>query len=1016
MFTKRNARSKSVSSSPTTFDAIHDNELQSVVSARGKEVFPPEPEAKATRDQTNLEIPERQDQVQQRGVGAGVEGVGFPHMPPRGEIFEPPFGEGALREPEGGISLGSGGAASFDPNRPASSGQQPPPPQPPPELPIVGLALSGGGIRSATFSLGVLQLIAARGHLRSIDYVSSVSGGGYIASWLSAWITRSGIATVETKLARSPETSEREPDEVMWLRRYSNYLTPRVGALSLDALTVIATYLRNVLLNIIILVFSVAALLALPIALLPLIVELTRFPTACSLVGLIIFLVSFSFVAVNLTIKHPDSTSTTAAIFRSTGVFWLVVIPAFVASLCTGIWVLTPYEHTYPWWIDLALSLSTLFFVVGIAWAIALEVARRRKIAASLKSPADANAVQPDTPPGATGRNSDEPTFKDVAAYVICAIAAACVGVGLVMIFQGIFEKYFEHTGTAPANWEAPVPEAAAIFLFAPAAILVCLGISTSIYIGLVGRQYADGSREWFARTGGTFLLTSLIWIAWLGLAFYVPTFIPESAQSLAGSWLKGSAFVTWLLSLIGSMIITRVRGREKSEEGSTSMTTLATVLATIVAAGLFVMIAMGLHAVLAQLQSALADANHAEQSLSAYARSPGNGLPSVAFIFTAGAAAVAFIFAWRVDINRFSLHDMYKNRLIRCYLGASNQKRDPQPFVGFDLKDDMLLTELPQRPYHIINTALNLVQGSELAWQERKAASFVFTRDNCGFQLSRVQGNTPVRESATPLPGMRPTQYYASNDPQAEWQGVTLGTAMAVSGAAVSPNMGFHSQPALAALMTFFNIRLGRWCPNPAGPAWESSSPAFGLLYLLAELTGYTNERSKFVYLSDGGHFENTAVYELVRRRCAHILVVDAGADPKRCFEDLANMLRKCRVDFGIDFELGTSNLYAGENGPRSKSGFVEGKIFYGQKGDKPAFVGRILIIKPSLQNPPRETTDIYSYAKRAITFPQQTTIDQWFDESQFESYRKLGYSLAAAALDVTEESFFPLTAPSKN
>lgn len=1027
MLFKRNAKADAAPPPPpTTFDAIHDEELKSVVGARGKKTLPNKSAARTPPDVTDdLTTREALDALR-RDAGADGAGSVLRHARPIDEVAEAEFGEKALGESDGAIYLGRRKVPPVDPDHPESVGQQPEPPQPsPPEPRTVGLALSGGGIRSATFSLGVLQLIAKQGHLKSIDYISSVSGGGYIASWLSAWIARSdSIDEVEAKLAQSPEASEHEPDEVMWLRRYSNYLTPRVGALSLDALTVIATYLRNVLLNLIILVFGVAALLALPIVLLPVIVWLTRYPTVCAVIGLGIFLISFSFVAVNLTIRSSDWKRFAAAIFRSSGVFWLVVLPALIASLCSGIWLLTPYTHTYPWWADLLVSLSALFCVVGIVWSIAFEVAKRREAEAMLKAKTDAKDArpkdeqpedeQPKTTPPDNGRNGSDPTIKDIAVYAICAAAAACVGVGLAKTFQAVFGKLLLHTGTPAADWAAPVPEAAAIFLFAPAAILVCLGISTSIYIGLVGRQYADGSREWFARAGGTFLMTSLIWITWVGLSFYVPGFVRAGTKQLS-VWLTGTVFLTWLLSLVGSMILTRVRGREKSEEGSTSMTALATALATIVAAGLFIMIATGLHAVLDLILS-WTNVDPSRSGIEAYVQAVKPGWPSVAFLFTIGAAAVAVIFAWRVDINRFSLHDMYKNRLIRCYLGASNKGRNPHPFVGFDINDDMLLAKLPQRPYHIINTALNLVQGSELAWQERKAASFIFTRTNCGFQLSRVQGNTPVRDSATPLPGMRPTETYGSVDPQAEWKGVTLGTAMAVSGAAVSPNMGFHSQPALAALMTFFNIRLGRWCPNPAGPAWKSSSPTFGLVYLLAELTGYTNERSKFVYLSDGGHFENTAVYELVRRRCARILVVDAGADPKRCFEDLANMLRKCRVDFGVEFDLGTSDLYAGEKGPRSKSGFVEGKIFYGKKDDKPAFEGRILIIKPSLQDPPQEATDVYSYAKRAATFPQQTTIDQWFDESQFESYRRLGYNLAQAALNVKTSHFFPITAPDTN
>jgi len=140
---------------------------------------------------------------------------------------------------------------------------------PPPNGKRFGLALSGGGIRSATFSLGVLQALAIKGKLASFDYLSTVSGGGYIGSWLSAWIKRTNLFQVQNELARvgsrkgiPPNTDE--PPEVIWLRKYSNYLAPRLGLFSADSLTLVTTWLRNVFLNLIILIAFVATLLLVP--------------------------------------------------------------------------------------------------------------------------------------------------------------------------------------------------------------------------------------------------------------------------------------------------------------------------------------------------------------------------------------------------------------------------------------------------------------------------------------------------------------------------------------------------------------------------------------------------------------------------------------------------------------------------------------------------------------------------------------------------------------------------------
>ena len=132
--------------------------------------------------------------------------------------------------------------------------------------------------------------------------------------------------------------------------------------------------------------------------------------------------------------------------------------------------------------------------------------------------------------------------------------------------------------------------------------------------------------------------------------------------------------------------------------------------------------------------------------------------------------------------------------------------------------------------------------------------------------------------------------------------RGISLGTAVALSGAAASPNMGYHTSPATAFLMTLFNVRLGAWLPNPAiADSWGAQP---GQAAECAgdpgpRARGLSSDRGNAVYLSDGGHFENLGLYEMVRRRCRHILVVDAGADPDAGFERPRQRVRKIRIDF---------------------------------------------------------------------------------------------------------------------
>ncbi len=362
------------------------------------------------------------------------------------------------------------------------------------------------------------------------------------------------------------------------------------------------------------------------------------------------------------------------------------------------------------------------------------------------------------------------------------------------------------------------------------------------------------------------------------------------------------------------------------------------------------------------------------------------------------GGAFVVWLLSRRVDINDFSMHAMYRNRLARCYLGASNVGlRHPHSFTGFDRNDDIPLRDLDQAkwekdvsgPYPIINCSLNLVGGNELAWQERKAAAFVFTPKFCGYDFPdlppgfcRTTGSDEPKREA----------YAASRGP------VTLATAMAISGAAASPNMGYHTSPAPAFLMTLFNVRLGWWIGNPrAEKGWMKSSPNSAFPWLIAEMFGLTHAKGRYIYLSDGGHFENLGIFELVRRRCRFIVACDAEDDHDFEFGGLGNAIEKCRTDLGVDIEIDVEPIRHRDEQGHSRWHCAVGRIRY-DKSDPDAHVGTLLYLKSSLTGD--EDTDVLRYAARSPSFPHETTNDQWFGESQFESYRALGHHAAMSAL----------------
>jgi hypothetical protein len=235
---------------------------------------------------------------------------------------------------------------------------------------------------------------------------------------------------------------------------------------------------------------------------------------------------------------------------------------------------------------------------------------------------------------------------------------------------------------------------------------------------------------------------------------------------------------------------------------------------------------------------------------------------------------------------------------------------------------------------------------------------------------------------------GFQETPLYAYPD-----GGVYVGTAVGISGAAASPNMGYHTSLSVAFLMTVFNVRLGWWLGNPRRDTWQRGGPSIGLLYLLAELFALTDDRSRYVYLSDGGHFENLGLYELIRRGCRYIILCDADADREFAFGDLGNAIRKCRSDFGVEISIHPEAIRQTGKIKYSRSHGAVGTVNYPDGSS-----GTLVYVKPSIKEGDPE--DVLGYRSKHPDFPHQSTVDQWFDESQFESYRALGRFSVESAL----------------
>ncbi len=327
--------------------------------------------------------------------------------------------------------------------------------------------------------------------------------------------------------------------------------------------------------------------------------------------------------------------------------------------------------------------------------------------------------------------------------------------------------------------------------------------------------------------------------------------------------------------------------------------------------------------------------------------------------------SVLSLVVALFANINHVSMHRFYRNRLMEAYMP---DKLEALSVAGVSTgqynADESCLHKIPQTaaPYHIINTNVQLVGSRNSTYRLRAGDNFIFSPKYCGGDA---------------------TGYVKSSD----YVGgsMNLATACAISGAAVA------SRPRpLTFLMTLLNVRLGCWIRNPKHPAMVAglSRPRW-YWYLFREMFGRgLTEDCWHIHLSDGGYFENLALYEMVRRNCRTIVVSDAGADPDWLFADLARVIELVRTDFGAKIEIDIELLQPDSNTGLSQQPFVEGLIRYGNGS-----IGNLIYIKTSLFKQLPE--DVAGYKRKYRDFPNQSTSDQFFDEFQFEAYRELGYQV---------------------
>ena len=358
----------------------------------------------------------------------------------------------------------------------------------------------------------------------------------------------------------------------------------------------------------------------------------------------------------------------------------------------------------------------------------------------------------------------------------------------------------------------------------------------------------------------------------------------------------------------------------------------------------------------------------------------------------------VPLVTGWLVNLNYISIHRFYRDRLMETFMPDIRDALKNKTGAAFGA-DGATLHELskeddPRGPYHIVNTNLVLVNSDVDLYQDRGGDNFILSPLYCG-------------SNAT---GWCSTSDFMGGK-------MTLATAMAISGAAANPNTGVGGEGLtrnlfLSLVMSLLNLKLGYWacnpdpdkrprhCPNHFRPGAYSFGNALGVSGL-----GF-NEHRRYLQLSDGGHFENTGIYELVRRRVKLIVACDGGADAEFSFSDFQTTIRRIEDDFGARVKtvrgatpdkivpIEQKDSVYPKDGKFADQGHMVANISYADGS-----TGTLIYLKTTLI---RDVSfKVKGYAAQNPEFPDQSTADQFFDEVQFEAYRELGYRIADKMLN---------------
>ena len=366
-------------------------------------------------------------------------------------------------------------------------------------------------------------------------------------------------------------------------------------------------------------------------------------------------------------------------------------------------------------------------------------------------------------------------------------------------------------------------------------------------------------------------------------------------------------------------------------------------------------------------------------------------------------------------NCNKTSLHYFYAYRLATAFAIQRTSPKEARRLRDYDveLKDYQPRTG----PSYIYCAAANAVADGS-APPGRNAVPFNFSADN----------NEWVRCGGTNV-GRIPAE-----DLGRIIGGLTVPAAAAISGAAVSPTMGKYTNRLYTFLLTMLNVRLGMWLPNPhfhyrgakgeyggrtRDDSWRARLtrrsiewispdwPRPGLRYLAYEFLGWHRLDRRYLYVTDGGHYDNLGLVELLRLGCTEIYCFDASGDTMESFNTLGEAIAIARTDLGVSVEIDPKDLLPDKDSKLSKHGHVTGRFFYpappGRREGAERDEGRLIFVKAAVTED--SPWDVRAFRQKDERFPNHSTMDQLFTDQKFESYRALGAHQAMRALEELKE-----------